>query len=565
MTTMGAEADDKRTRRRGMAPPWRDVLPPVLLGMAALAAGLPTLRLFAPFMDEGALLAGAARLLAGGVFFRDVDAYPLPGAWYLLAAVMRICGQSLVVARGLDAVLFAAATVLAYVVGRRIMGGYLAALLGVALVAVKYWAWPLWSIYVYPDVAIVLALGGVLAFLGLVRGGRMPAAFAAGLLFGLAALCKQTVGIYPGLAGVGLLVALGKAGPARRWQALGWYAGGGILAIALPFAAFAEAGMGRLFAYNALIRPFTGYLPQSGLPYGIMLRVWEFGRVPDREIFPYLTPMAWTAIYHYAIHSGVWLRSAALAAEAVARAIFLLMPAGFLAAGALLARARREWTLRHTEALVVWLLAGAITLSVFPRADYPHLLNLAPVWLVVVFLAGDLVARRVGVWGRRAVRGLAAASAGASLVGGLLLLWAIYATCTGHIEVPRAGRLRVDTRDNQVEVITRYVRAHTRPGEPLFVYGHEAYYYFLCDRYGPWRFPQLYPGMTGEGGGAELARLVERERIRYVIQGNVTMPGLPRPASYAPVLAAYIARHYRPVDLKFRGYTRPDILLERRD
>ena len=41
-----------------------------------------------PFQDEGATLTAAARILRGEVFYRDIDAYPFPGAAYLAAGAM---------------------------------------------------------------------------------------------------------------------------------------------------------------------------------------------------------------------------------------------------------------------------------------------------------------------------------------------------------------------------------------------------------------------------------------------------------------------------------------------
>ena len=54
-----------------------------------------------PVPDEGALLTAAVKLLHGGVFYRDVDAYAFPGVSYLLAGMMSIFGEHLSVARAL--------------------------------------------------------------------------------------------------------------------------------------------------------------------------------------------------------------------------------------------------------------------------------------------------------------------------------------------------------------------------------------------------------------------------------------------------------------------------------
>ncbi|HEM45461.1 MAG TPA: hypothetical protein ENO23_00280, partial [Alphaproteobacteria bacterium] len=60
---------------------------PLLLVAAALLSYLYADRDL-PFADEGATLTAAARILRGDVFYRDIDAYPFPGAAYLLAGAM---------------------------------------------------------------------------------------------------------------------------------------------------------------------------------------------------------------------------------------------------------------------------------------------------------------------------------------------------------------------------------------------------------------------------------------------------------------------------------------------
>ena len=93
---------------------------------------------------------------------------------------------------------------------------------------------------------------------------------------------------------------------------------------------------------------------------------------------------------------------------------------------------------------------------------------------------------------------------------------------------PDVDALRIIT-----ERAVEYIEAHA--GEPFFVYGHEAYYYFLTGRYFPdWPFAQLYPGQTGADAGLELAAAVDRVSPARVIRGVVEWPGLPSIAGYAP-------------------------------
>lgn len=551
-------------RRRG----W---LAPLALACAAVAVSLPLVRLWPPFPDEGAMLVGAVKLLRGGVFFREVDAFPLPGAWYLLAGAMAIFGQHLITARALEVAIYTGMVVVSFLAVRSAASSRVALLYGFSLIALKYWAWPIWTTYVYPDLAIALAMAGVLVFVRSLDRARPAMLGAAGFLFVASAWCKQTVGVYPGLVGLGLLLARSvlsaRGAPAwskralragaedpRPYAPVKWYALGGIAALAMPLAYFAAHGLAKEFAVNALVRPFTDYLPLSGLPYTKMLKLWEFGSTSNRDLFPYITPMSCAIIYTHLDATGVWLSRQALATEAVSRAIFLVIPLAFGLGGALIVRslrARAPSLPRIAPALALYLLAAGIFFSAFPRADYPHVINVAPAWLAVLFVAGDLVGSGANATRRRQrlTDTILALGVVAALVAGVVLLVLIYRSSPVSADLPGAGRVRSTLQQEQVGAITRYIRARTKPADPLFVLGHEAFYYFLCDRYSPWPFAQVFPGQTGAGAGRELADAIERLRIRYVIKGDTRFPGLPPIESYAPSLMRYIGGHYREVDL----------------
>jgi hypothetical protein len=543
----------------------------VLLAAAAVGVSLTTLRLGIPIMDEGATLSGAIKLLKGGMFYRDVDAYPLPGAWYLLAAVMSLFGKSLMTARVLNLAIYAGMVVVSYLAVRRVASAYVAAAYGVSLIALKYWAWPVWTEYVYPDLAIALAMAGILVFMRSLQGPERWPAFAAGLLFGAAAFCKQTVGIYPGLTGFALLAARGifatrgapawsqaavrsDAAGARPFRALSYYALGAVLPLGVPLLYFAAHGLGGVMVTNALLRPFTGYLPLSGLPYTRMLKLWEFGRISPPVLFSYLPGMSffWLDLRSAAIHA--WPAGPSRAAEAAARLTFVMIPLGFVGGAVLLGRAllTRPPVPATARALALYLLAGGVFLSLFPRGDYLHVIDVGPAWLAVLFLAGHLIMSGAGGarWRSRLVGAAMALGAVTALVGGLLMLVLMYRACSITIELPNAGRMRVAPKHKGLVTIVNYIRSHTKPGEPLFVLGPEAYYYFLCDRYSPWRFPQLFPGQSGGRSGREVADLIAKHRVPYVIEGNTTLPGIAPIASYAPSLVRYVETHYREVELQ---------------
>jgi hypothetical protein len=108
-----------------------------------------------------------------------------------------------------------------------------------------------------------------------------------------------------------------------------------------------------------------------------------------------------------------------------------------------------------------------------------------------------------------------------------------------EVDLERA-RLRLSPAETFVEPVVRYIQDEVAEGEALFVYGHEAYYYFLTGRFTPWRFSQLYPGQAGGDDGGELTELLEREPPKRVVSGMLSWPGMPPLPGYTPLLVQHL-------------------------
>ena len=70
--------------------------------------------------DEGIVLQGAQRILAGQVPYRDFFSFYTPGSYYALALVFRIFGSSLAVARTAVALTGALLSIVTYLLARRV-------------------------------------------------------------------------------------------------------------------------------------------------------------------------------------------------------------------------------------------------------------------------------------------------------------------------------------------------------------------------------------------------------------------------------------------------------------
>jgi hypothetical protein len=483
------------------------VFAPVLLALSLGVAywladrGLPN-------PDEGAYLTAAAKILRGGVFYREIDAYPFPGSSYLLALAMSVFGEHLSVARALAGAGWCASVLGVYAAALQLMDRRRAALCGVSLLALKFWAFPNFSAYLYSDLALAFALPALALFLRRDPRGNPRQLLVLGGLAGLTLLAKQNTGLYLGGAMAALLLAPPHEGR-QRLRNLSLFAGG-VAAITLPVAVyFAWHGLLGQMLFSGLIRPFSGYLPTSGVSVLPPLAWWQIGQLREAAGAPYLPILLSEMIQRQLLPGsapGWWL-----AGEFFSRAVYAGLLLAFAAAGVQWLRGRRDASFVAATCLCL-----AIAASAFPRADYPHIINVYPVVLLMLF------GLRTGKPARLTVAGVA--------LGLLLtsLLAVRYDSFLSHRLSLERANLWVRASDAWVKPLVETVQRNVSPNEPLFVYGHEAHYYFLTDRYFPWPFSQLYPGMAGGDGGKRLAAVVRETRPRLVLDGVASWPGTPR-------------------------------------
>jgi hypothetical protein len=507
---------------------------PVLLGFA-LATSLWFARLGLPTADEGAVLTNAVKLLRGGVYYRDIDAYPFPLATYLAAAAMGAFGEHLSVARGLGALVFLGLVASLYLCALQLLGPRRAALFGLALLPTKFLAWPAFSVYGYADVAFVFACASVALLVGDRFRGRAPRLAAAGAAAGLALLAKQTVGIYLGAAaGAALLLARPLFGAdrngARTARGVATFAVGLALPLAVAAVYFASHGaLGRMLE-SGLIRPFTGYLPTSGIPYSTPLAWWEFGTLRERPGEAYFCHRLWKLLQLGPLAGAPLEALLWSAGEAFSRAIYSAVPLAFLGAAALWIRNGYRGDLARDRGLLLFsLLAGAVFLSAFPRADYAHVISVFPLVGLLLYALWARLAERLGP------RPIAAeAAAVAALAVACALVARVDARFNDHrVQIARAD-VWVSPHEAWVESLVRFVEAETVPGDAIFVYGQQADLYFLTGRQFSWPFAQLYPGQTGQGDGLALLKQLRRVRPQLVIRGLLDWPGLPQLGTYVP-------------------------------
>ncbi|MEN8182556.1 MAG: hypothetical protein ABFS46_08485, partial [Myxococcota bacterium] len=355
------------------------------------------------------------------------------------------------------------------------------------------------------------------------------------------------------LALPGPLLGLRGVGRGRALAAFGLGLTGAVLPL---FVYFAFHGVLGVMLHSGLVRPFVGYLPTSGISPLVPLAWWELGGLAGPVAFPYMPEPLWRLLQFQRLPGPSLYPVYWFAVELFVRLLYGSLVVAGVAAGVHWLRGRRSASPDPVLPAFAGL-AFAVVLSAFPRADYPHVISVYPlVGLLLVALWERSLGRSRLLPGPRTAAYLETAAVVVLLAGVGALTTRSHSYFTYPLELERAS-LRIDPTHDYVESVVRFIDDEVGEGESLFVFGHEAQYYFLTDRYYPWRFVQLYPGQTGAGGGSELVEVLEGSPPRVIIRGTRGIPGVPALKSDAPLLDRWVKAHYLGDPRAFQRYLPP--------
>ena len=518
-----------------------------------------------PVSDEGALLTAAVKILHGGVFYRDVDAYAFPGVSYLLAGMMSLFGEHLSVARALAGAFYCATVVGVYACAIALVDQKRAALCGLSLLSLKFFAFPIFTMFFYADPSVAAAILALALFLRHPFSGASRRLFWVGVLTGLSIVTKQSTGIYVAAVFAAVLCFPTFAhGPRRRDSRLAevsTYGAGLLLIVGSMSGYFASQGVFGDMIRDGLLRPFTGYLPTAGVSFLPPLEWWNLGEL--KSVWPVYFAHHYVELVLYWTQPGETTRNFYLGiGEIASRALYSAIPIAFGICGWLWIRVSRmavsdqaddeeEKALARSRFFTAAGVTFAITVSAFPRADFIHVITIYPAVVLILFALSRPALLGYG-WTRgtrtaSSVQGrrmrLETAFVSLLLITTTVLALRYDATLTHRLSIERAD-LWVKPRDAWLERLISYIQMQVPKGEPLFVYGHEAHWYFLSDRYTPRAFSQIYPGMTGDETGEELAALIRETRPRVIAQGVLRWPGTTPVPSYTAELARTLDQLY---------------------
>lgn len=230
--------------------------------------------------DEGEILFNSVQVMNGQVPHRDFFTMYPPGQYYILAALYKLLGPSILIERVWDTVVRACCTVLVFlVVGQAASRRFALVTAAVSLVFLGYvgtYGYP-----VFPALAAALASLALLTP-GLERPNPVPWLFAAGVCVGAAVLFRYDVGV--ALFGAeGALVGLHAwfRRPGGVPTALGWLVifGGGFTLVVLPVVVvFAIQGAIPDTLLDVVTLPSRLYVKARYLPFP---RIWMLRHHPE--------------------------------------------------------------------------------------------------------------------------------------------------------------------------------------------------------------------------------------------------------------------------------------------
>ncbi len=502
----------------------RAALPAAALMLAGIVVCSLTALIGIQVNDEGLMLQAAARIAGGEVPYADFWWYYPPGQPYLLGALWKIFGPSLIEWRAVRVLADASVAVLAWQLARRYASPKLALLAwAVALLAMAYPSGP----HPFP-IALALALGALICF------NNRPVL--AGVLAGLCAAWRLEFAAYLGL---GILISYGAAPtPFRRGGAAARFL---LAAAATAAAAFLPVALaaGIRTSWDLLIAyPLNDFSAYQGLPLELI----------------YSGPLNTASL------SGFFSDSFENLLLFYLPVVVLLGFAGGALALVLTFSRRHDYALL---ALLTFSLGMAHYLIV--RPDVFHTAPLAVCVAVIGVIAIARSAKRAAELARgkailiRAGALIAAASLAYALVEGLDRQLLVLREPTIALAAPTANGVRAAPAVAiPLAAAVADVRSRTAREAPIYVIGQRAdittsgapLFYTLAERTNPTRYDIAAPGVvTSAPVQAEIVADLERAKPKLIVRWLSPLTAAPEPnlagrSSGVRLLDRYINANY---------------------
>jgi hypothetical protein len=422
--------------------------------------------------DEGIVLQGADRILRGEVPYRDFFSFYTPGSFYLVAALFKVFGNTFAVARTSIAVVGAGCSVITYLLSRRVCSRKIA-LLAAAFTMTNSVAYRFLVLHNW--YSTFFACLTVFAAVKLLKSQKPGWYFATGSLAALTILIEQSKGA--GLC-LGLFVGFLILFCVRRKR---YPQGRDLMVLAVGF-------------FWPWIATFSYFASRHSVKAMLQDWLWPLLHYTRANHVPY-GYQNWTAEAREAIlHSGpMWVRICKYIAVSPGFIVPLLPLAGLVC---LAYWSRRIWQQqKDTSAnsdyyvLVSAAFSGLLLSVVMVRADIAHVMDLAPLWYVV--LAWILGANDFRSHLLKKLRPALIVYLCVSF-GLMSLALTLNVNGTENRIQTRRGVVMTSGKDTVID----YVQAHVRPGTELLVYPYLPLYNYLTETHSPARLDFFQAGMN---------------------------------------------------------------------
>jgi len=426
------------------------------------------------------MLLFADMIANGRVLYRDATVYPLPGAFWLLAAAFRVFGASNLVARWILVLEFALFTALVFALVRRIAGPRLGWLAVAAMLVYRVWAFPHWNIYNYSSTALVLQLAALAVLLRFLASGRLATLAAAGLLFGLGVLCKQDYGaavLAAFAATIAVAIRTAPAGTLPRPAAIaaGFLGPAALVGAAAGLVFWRTGVLGDVLRFTVL-NHFVGMSSFEYSSFPSLLPL--FGQDPllrsvdgrDSYMPAILFVTDWPLLRESSFYRDTWLNDLALKLY-----YFAPYPIAAIGLARLVRRCAelREASRRPARLAEVALFALALALMLWVRInnpqDYVHLALLYwPMLLLPLVWLGEALARLWRAHPRFAAIALALLLVPAFAIAAYSarLAWRLRVLHDAPVPSERAGIFATPREAALLGEALAYIAQGSRPGKP---------------------------------------------------------------------------------------------------
>lgn len=497
----------------------------ILWGCLAAFSCAAMIPLEPSLLEEGMILHFAQRMAHGEHLYRDLVFFSGPLPFELLAALFRLLGEEVAVARWSIVVLGGAACASSFELARRSGAGPLAHAVGASFACAPVFLFPLLSTYYYTTLALSLS---VLAAFAALLGTRRPRwAIVTGCLVSFVALTKQNVGI---LLAPGLLLALATtARPEVRVRQASYVAAGGALVMVTTLCYYAASGSLGPLVHSMVVMPLS--LGQSfGSPY---VNFWPIGEFARDLLGPFYVPQVFNVLR---------TRPGPLPFELVlVTQILYALP--FVALASVAVRRLLGGPL-HPGVWIYTALALAFIANVFPRSDWGHLAFALPPSLGLLLISLGPPSRSRRSLRRGAVAGLLAMAMGA---GALRLGIALRGAAGDATLGPRVPQRAVSPiyKRRDLRRAVEFIRTRVEPGEAIFVARAEPLLYFATDTRNPTPYGGIIPGLGEEQDRTVVEAL---SQVRYVAMSERDSTQYYYYRDELPATQRYLERRFRVPD-----------------